>query len=60
MTKKNKTGFFGKLLGGNKKESCCALQFEEVPETESKPTEETAVKQPEKKEKKSACCECGC
>ena len=56
MTKKNKTGFFGKLLGGNKKESCCALQFEEVPETESKPTEETAVKQPEKKEKKSTCC----
>ena len=60
MNKKNKTGFFGKLLGGNKTDSCCSVEFEDVPDTETNPTEETPVKQPEKKEKKSSCCGCGC
>ena len=59
MNKKNKTGFFGKLLGGNKTDSCCALEFEDVPDTESKPTEETPVTPPIEKKKKGSCCGCG-
>ena len=34
MNKAKKTGFFEKLFGG-KKSSCCSVEVEQVPETES-------------------------
>ncbi len=60
MDKKKRSGFFAKLLGGNKTSSCCAVEFEEIPETGSNPNEETSVKESEKKEKTNTGCGCGC
>ena len=60
MTKKNKTGFFGKLFGGNKSESCCTMELEEATETPSTSPEEPSNKHPEGEQKKEAkrngCC----
>jgi hypothetical protein len=60
MDKKKKSGFFGKLFGGNKTNSCCAVEFEEIPETGSNRKEDTSVKESEKNAKTNTGCGCGC
>ena len=60
MTKDKKSGFFGKLLGGKKSESCCTMELEEISGTEPGPAEKAEEKEPENKEKKNPCCGCGC
>lgn len=44
MDRKKKSGFFRKLLSGNKTNNCCAVGFEEIPEAGSNPKEETSKK----------------
>ena len=60
MEKKQKSGFFGKLFGGTKTSSCCAVEFEEVPETGSDRKEEIFTKESEENKKTNTGCGCGC
>ncbi len=57
MDKDKKNGFFKKLFGTNKS-SCCSVEFEEVPETESKTKEERSKKKPGEKDEKNTGCGC--
>ena len=44
MEKKSKKGFFGKLFGGHKTDSCCTVEFEEVPVSGSNTKEDSSDK----------------
>lgn len=60
MDKKKKSGFLGKIFGGNKTDSCCSVEFEEVPENESDQKEETSAQDSEKSKKDVTGCGCCC
>ncbi len=59
MNKKTKKGFLGKLFGGNKTDSCCSVEFEEIPEIETNQTESDSAKHSEKGDNKNTGCGCG-
>lgn len=58
MNKKKQTGFFGKLFGGSKKDSCCAIEIEEIPTTKPDSEKETTEKQPKESHQNNNGCGC--
>ncbi len=58
--KNKQKGFFGKIFGGSKKDNCCAIEIEEIPEEESEvETKKNEKQDPEQQSPKSGCGCCG-
>lgn len=60
MKEKEQSGIFRKILSGFKKDSCCAVEVEEVPENTTNSGKETAGRQSEEGHESDQKCGCCC
>lgn len=58
MNKKEQSGFFGKLFGVSKKDSCCAIEIEDIPATKPDSEKETTEKQSKESHQNNNGCRC--
>ena len=60
MKKNEQKSFLGKIFGSSKKDSCCAIEIEEIPENKLESEIKKSDKQPQESQSKkggSGCCD---
>jgi hypothetical protein len=58
MKKNEQKGFLGKIFGGSKKDTCCAIELEEIPENKPESENKKTDKQPQESQPKKGGCGC--
>lgn len=60
MKKKEQSGIFGKIFGGSKKDSCCAIEIEDIPAIKPDSEKEITEKQSQESHQNNNGCGCCC
>lgn len=58
MKKKEQSGILGKIFGSSKKDSCCAIEIEEIPATQPESKKKNTEVQPKENHQKKGGCGC--
>lgn len=60
MKNKKQSGIFGKIFGGSKKDGCCSIEIEAIPDTKQESEKETTKKQTKENHRDNNGCGCCC